>query len=81
MNPFVNHNGATVLFIMNDNPITLEALIYGIFAIYRIGYGLGTQEPLTQHEVADLIGISRSYVSRIEKKALKKLRNRYESEY
>ena len=32
INPFVNHNGATVLFIMNDNPITLEALIYGIFA-------------------------------------------------
>jgi len=32
INPIVNHNGATVLVIMNDNPITLEALIYGLFA-------------------------------------------------
>jgi len=32
INPFVNHNGVTVLFIMNDNPITLEALIYGVAA-------------------------------------------------
>lgn len=32
INPLVNHNGATVLFVMNDNPVTLEALIYGAFA-------------------------------------------------
>jgi len=30
VNPFVSHNGATVLFVINNNPITLEALIYGI---------------------------------------------------
>lgn len=29
INPIVNHNGVTVLFVMNDNPVTLEALIYG----------------------------------------------------
>lgn len=29
-NPFVSHNGATVLFVMNNNPVTLEALLYGI---------------------------------------------------
>lgn len=29
-NPLVSHNGATVLFVMNDNPVTLEALLYGI---------------------------------------------------
>lgn len=29
VNPLFNHNGATVLFIMNNNPVTLEALIYG----------------------------------------------------
>ncbi len=29
-NPLMSHNGVTVLFIMNDNPITLEALLYGI---------------------------------------------------
>ncbi len=30
VNPLVSHNGATVLFVVNDSPITLEALIYGI---------------------------------------------------
>ena len=37
-------------------------------------YGLGSGCPLRQREVAKLTGISRSYVSRIEKKALEKLR-------
>jgi len=37
-------------------------------------YGLGTGKPLRQREVAQLTGISRSYVSRIEKRALAKLR-------
>lgn len=37
-------------------------------------YGLGTGIPQRQREVAKLAGISRSYVSRIEKKALQKLR-------
>ena len=36
-------------------------------------YGLGGISKKTQKEVADILGISRSYVSRIEKKALKKL--------
>lgn len=38
-------------------------------------YGLFQQDVLTQQEIADLLHISRSYVSRIEKKALKKLKN------
>ncbi|MBQ4311557.1 MAG: cobalt transport protein [Oscillospiraceae bacterium] len=29
-NPLVSHNGVTVLMVVNDNPITLEALLYGI---------------------------------------------------
>ncbi len=37
-------------------------------------YGLGGGEPMRQREVAKITGISRSYVSRIEKKALQKLR-------
>ena len=37
-------------------------------------YGLGTGVPHRQREVAQLTGISRSYVSRIEKKALQKLK-------
>ena len=42
--------------------------------IMRLRYGLGGTVPLTQREVATLFGISRSYVSRIEKKALEKLK-------
>ncbi len=29
VNPLVSHNGMTVLFVLNHNPITLEALVYG----------------------------------------------------
>lgn len=29
LNPLFNHRGETVLFFLNDNPITLEALVYG----------------------------------------------------
>jgi RNA polymerase sporulation-specific sigma factor len=36
-------------------------------------YGIRNKEHKTQREIAKLLGISRSYVSRIEKKALKKL--------
>ena len=41
-------------------------------------YGLGSGEPLRQREVAQVTGISRSYVSRIEKKALQKLKEALE---
>ncbi len=41
--------------------------------IIKLRYGLCGCEPLTQREVAMALGISRSYVSRIEKKALSKL--------
>ncbi|MCI9530743.1 MAG: RNA polymerase sporulation sigma factor SigK [Lachnospiraceae bacterium] len=37
-------------------------------------YGLYNQKPITQREIADKLGISRSYVSRIEKRALEKLK-------
>ena len=42
-------------------------------------YGLGGGTAKRQREVADITGISRSYVSRIEKKALKKLREALEA--
>ena len=29
-NPLVSHNGKTVLFVMNNNPVTLEATLYGL---------------------------------------------------
>lgn len=40
-------------------------------------YGLHQKKPLTQREIGDLLGISRSYISRIEKKALEKLKEAY----
>lgn len=43
-------------------------------------YGLGGRKPLPQREVAAKLGISRSYVSRIEKRALLKLRARFEGD-
>lgn len=42
-------------------------------AVIRMRYGLGSGQPLTQREIAKHCGISRSYVSRIEKRALQKL--------
>lgn len=41
--------------------------------IITLRYGLGGREPMAQREVAEKLGISRSYVSRIEKTALEKL--------
>ena len=46
--------------------------------VVRLRYGLTDGEPLPQHEVARRLGISRSYVSRIEKRALEKLRRALE---
>ncbi len=42
--------------------------------IIRLRYGLGTEKEMTQREIGKMQGISRSYVSRIEKKALEKLK-------
>ncbi len=32
VNPLISHNGVTVLFVINHNPVTLEAFVYGIAA-------------------------------------------------
>lgn len=45
--------------------------------IIRLRYGLGGRPELPQREVAKKLKISRSYVSRIEKRALQKLRARF----
>lgn len=44
--------------------------------VVRMRYGLFGEKPRTQREIAQVLGISRSYVSRIEKKTLNKLRER-----
>ena len=36
INPLVSHNGVTVLFVMNNNPVTFEAIVYGVCAAIMI---------------------------------------------
>lgn len=48
--------------------------------IITLRYGLNNQKPLTQREVAKILKISRSYVSRIETKALNKLKKCFDKE-
>jgi RNA polymerase sporulation-specific sigma factor len=45
--------------------------------ILKLRYGLRNEKPVTQREIAEKLHISRSYVSRIEKKALEKLKNNF----
>ncbi|MEI6101820.1 MAG: sigma factor-like helix-turn-helix DNA-binding protein, partial [Eubacteriales bacterium] len=44
-------------------------------------YGLYGKSSLTQRETAQLLNISRSYVSRIEKKAIEKLSREFRQKY
>ncbi len=43
--------------------------------IIMLRYGLDGKQPLTQREISEKLNISRSYVSRLEKTALEKLRD------
>ena len=54
-----------------------EVLLDREQSIIHLRYGLCGEKALTQKEIADMLGISRSYVSRIEKKALKKLLSKF----
>ncbi len=47
--------------------------------IIMLRYGLGSGREITQREIGHRLGISRSYVSRIEKRALEKLKEGYEA--
>lgn len=47
--------------------------------IMEMRFGLVTGKEMTQKEVADMIGISQSYISRLEKRIIKKLRVKLES--
>lgn len=63
---------------LNDNKkyllSTLTTLDEREKQIITLRYGLDGNEELTQKEVADLLNISQSYISRLEKKILKKLK-------
>ena len=46
--------------------------------VIQLRYGLAGENPKRQREVAQVLGLSRSYISRIEKRALEKLRREME---
>ena len=45
--------------------------------IILMRYGIGGNDPMTQQQVCEILGISRSYVSRLETKAIKTLKDNY----
>ena len=69
----VNIESARAIALLGKVLTTRERRV----VMLRQGLVDGVQHP--QHEVAQMLGISRSYVSRIEKKALDKLRDKLES--
>lgn len=69
----------------NELSVTISKLVNEVLdlrerEIISLRYGLDGMPPKTQHEVAEICNISRSYVSRIEKKALEKLKKALESD-
>ena len=67
----------------DGNSLTLKAEklreVFGVLEgreqrVLRLRYGLDNRPPMTQREVARKLGISRSYVSRLEKHAIERLR-------
>ena len=74
------------LFIQVDNNLTMQKIKKIIETkldkrereIIILRYGLNNKKALTQKEVADKLGISRSYISRIENKALGIIKNNFE---
>ena len=44
--------------------------------ILKMRFGLYDTEEMTQKDVADTLGISQSYISRLEKRIIKKLQNK-----
>lgn len=57
-----------------------EALTDREQEILKLRYGLYGQSEMTQREIADMLGISRSYVSRIEKNAVQKLKEYFQED-
>ena len=48
--------------------------------IIDMRFGLGEKEELTQKQVADKLGISQSYISRLEKRIIKKIGNKMKAQ-
>ena len=50
-------------------------------SIMELRFGLNGNQPHTQKQVADILGISQSYISRLEKKIIKHLKNEIQTKY
>lgn len=72
----VEHN----MLMERISELTSKCLGEREYAVIRLRYGLGGSPALTQREVAKKFGISRSYVSRIEKQALDKVKRAIEAD-
>ena len=68
LNEYIYQEGLAIELTEQNIPYEREK------EIIELRYGLNGKEELTQREIAKKLGISRSYVSRIETAALKKLR-------
>ena len=70
-----------------DLKIKIEKMMKGIASVLTptekqilvLRYGLCGTKPVTQREVAQTLGISRSYVSRLESGAIEKLRTHFDT--
>ena len=70
-----------VLGYSQEYPFVIENLPKREREIIDMRFGLGEKEELTQKEVADIMGISQSYISRLEKRIIKKLGNRLNAQF
>lgn len=78
-----NDENTLNVLILSDNVVQLYEILNRLpddkgKQVIVLRYGLYGRTPMTQKQVARLLGISRSYVSRIEKKALLALRREME---
>ncbi|MEG1520523.1 MAG: sigma-70 family RNA polymerase sigma factor, partial [Clostridia bacterium] len=68
-----------------ENNVEIE-MLYGIMDklnskekyILKMRFGLFGYEEMTQKEVADILGISQSYISRLEKKIINKIKREFQ---
>ncbi|HOT22137.1 MAG TPA: sigma-70 family RNA polymerase sigma factor, partial [Sedimentibacter sp.] len=59
------------LSLLNDS---IQKLNKREYMIMKLRFGLNNTKSFTQKEVADILGISQSYISRLEKKILNRLK-------
>ena len=72
-------NEITLIDVLGTDPEAVHGLKGREATVIRMRYGLMDGKAYAQQEVAERLGISRSYISRIEKKALERLKEAFET--